>query len=419
MRLSSQCRHQSRDLIVPSTALSGLRLTLGVTGSISCYKAIELASNLAQVGIEVCAVLTESAARFVQPLAFQAVTGKPAYGPEALWSQDAHILHTQLGKESDLLAVVPATAHTLAQLAAGQADNLLLITILAHEGPVLVAPAMDGGMWRNAATQANAKALKDQGVIFVGPEEGHLASGQVGIGRLAEPSQIGREIRALLGEGGNLAGRHVVVTAGGTRESIDSVRHITNRSSGKQGEAIAQAARDRGAKVTLISTMPVEKGTATVLHSVTSAHEMLEAVMEACQEADALVMAAAVADFKPQKVSSQKIKKAAGPLELQFVPNPDILQQVGGKRGQGKGPRVLVGFAAETQDWLENGRAKLLGKNLDFIVINDVSRKDIGFDSDFNAASILHREGRMEELPRMTKFALAECVIDRVASLLK
>ena len=406
-------------MIVPSAVLSGRRLTLGVTGSISCYKAIELASHLTQVGVEVSALLTESASRFVQPLAFQAVTGNPAYGPEALWSQDAHILHTQLGRDTELIAIVPATAHTLAQLAGGQADNLLLITSLAHEGPILVAPAMDGGMWMSTATQANVNVLKRRGVKFVGPEKGHLASGQVGVGRLTEPGHVGREIRALLGEGGTLANRHLVVTAGGTRESIDAVRHIANRSSGKQGEAIAQAARDRGAAVTLISSAPTRKGVATVVRKVDSAVEMQEAVLQACSEADALVMAAAVTDFKPSEVSKQKIKKATGALELQLVFNPDILQTLGSLRAQGTGPQVLVGFAAETQDWIENGLAKLRSKNLDFIVVNDVSRKDIGFESDFNAASILHREGQVEELARMTKFALAEVVVDRVARLLK
>ena len=402
-----------------SAALAGKRLTLGVTGSISCYKAIEVASHLTQVGVEVHAVLTESAIRFVQPLAFQAVTGQPAYGPEALWSQEAHILHTQLGRKSDLLAVVPATAHTLARLAAGQADNLLLITSLANEGPLLVAPAMDGGMWEDAATQANVGTLRKRGVTIVGPVLGRMASGQLGMGRLAEPSHVVGEIRASLGSDGSLAEKHVVVTAGGTREPIDAVRHITNRSSGKQGEALAQAARDQGAKVTFITTQPPAKAVANEVNQVTSAREMQEAVVVACRQADALIMAAAVADFRPREVSVDKIKKATGVPEIELAPNPDILKEVGLQRIHGKGPRVLVGFAAETQNWQVNGRAKMQTKNLDLIVVNDVSRSDIGFESDFNAAWVLHRDGKMEELPRMAKFSLAEVVVERVAKLLK
>ncbi len=405
-------------MIVPSAALSGKRLTLGVTGSIACYKAIEVASQLAQAGVAVRTVLTESATRFVQPLAFQAVTGQPAYGPEELWSQEAHILHTQLGRETDLLAVVPATAHTLAQLAEGQAANLLLITSLAHQGARLVAPAMDGGMWDHAATRANVAVLRERGVTFVGPVRGYLASGQQGMGRLAEPAHVAGVIRALLGQDGLLAGKRVVVTAGGTREPMDAVRHIANRSSGRQGTALAQAARDQGAHVTLITTASPAPATATAVRRVATAQEMHTAVAVACQQADALIMAAAVADFRPDTVAGHKIKKATGVPQIRLVPNPDILQAVGRRRRQGQGPRVVVGFAAETQDWQANGQAKLQSKNLDFIVVNDVSRADIGFGSEFNAAWLLHRDGQVEEWPRMTKFALAERVVERVAALL-
>ncbi len=406
-------------MITASAALTGKRCTLGVTGSIACYKAVEVASRLTQIGVEVRTVLTASATRFVRPLAFQAVTGKPAYGPEALWSQDAHILHTRLGQETDLLAIAPATAHTLAQLAAGQADNLLLVTALAYRGPLLAAPAMDGGMWDHAATQANVAVLRERGVVFVGPVQGHLASGQSGIGRLAEPEQVMGTLRALLGRGGSLADRHVVVTAGGTREPMDAVRHLANRSSGKQGAALAQAARDQGARVTLVTTVPVERATATEVRRVGTAREMQAAVLEACRAADVLVMAAAVADFRPQTASLHKIKKSAGIPQIQLVPNPDILHAVGQQRMQERGPRVVVGFAAETQDWQENGRLKLESKNLDLMVVNDVSRADIGFGSEFNAAWLLHRDGPVEELPRMTKFALAEVVMARVAALLQ
>ncbi len=249
---------------------------------------------------------------------------------------------------------------------------------------------------------------------------GHLASGQSGMGRLAEPTQVVGTLRALLGQHGSLARKHVVVTAGGTREPMDAVRYMTNRSSGRQGAALAQAARDQGAKVTLVTTAPVEPALATKVQRVATAQEMQDAVMAVCSEADALVMAAAVADFRPGEVSVHKIKKSAGlPPPTAWVLNPDILQAVGRRKSQGKGPTVVVGFAAETQRWQKNGQAKLQGKNLDFIVVNDVSRSDIGFGSDFNAAWLLQQDGSVEEWPRMTKFALAERVVDRVATLLQ
>lgn len=404
---------------VPSAALRGRRVTLGVTGSIACYKAIEVASRLTQAGVSVRAVLSESATRFVQPLAFQAVSGQAAFGPEALWSQDAHILHTRLGRETDLLAVVPATAHTLSQLAAGQADSLLLITALAMDSPLLVAPAMDGGMWEDPATQASLKVLRNRGVTVVGPEKGRMASGQVGMGRLAEPAKVEAAIRGLLGRQGDLADRRMTVSAGGTREPIDAVRHIGNRSSGKQGVAIARAARDRGACVTLISAGIGSEDDASQLVRVDTAEQMRQAVLESSADADALIMAAAVADFRPARAAAHKMKKDAGLPQLGLTPCPDILQEVGEMRSEGRGPKVAVGFAAETEDWQRNGRIKLDRKNLDMVVVNDVGRDDIGFESEFNEVWLLHRHGRVESLPRSAKYTLAEEVLDRVSALLR
>lgn len=405
-------------MIVASSALAGKCAVLGVTGSIACYKAVEVASHLTQLGVQVYTVLTASAARFIQPLAFQAVTGQPAYDAAALWGQQAHILHTQLAGTADVLAVVPATAHAMAQLAGGHADSLLLVTALAATCPLLLAPAMDGGMWTHPATQANAACLEDRGAHFIGPETGHLASGQVGPGRLAAPDAIVTRIRALLGRDGSLANTRMVITCGGTREPLDPVRHLGNRSSGKQGLALVQAARDRGAAVTLISTVPCAEHAADEVIRVQTAREMQQAVETHGQGADVLIMAAAVADFRPESRVRHKIKKAGHLSSIPLVPNPDILQHLSERRHTGQVPRLLVGFAAETEDLHRNARHKMERKNLDLIVVNDVSRSDIGFGADCNAASMLDRDGGREEIPRMSKFALAERVLDRVAGML-
>lgn len=405
-------------MIVPSTALRGKQLVLGVTGSIACYKAIAVASHLTQLGVIVHTVLTDNAARFVTPLAFQAVTGQPAYAGAALWGQEAHILHTRLARQAELLAIAPATAHTLARLAQGQADNLLLVTALASGRPLLLAPAMDGGMWEHPATQANVSVLRRRGAVLLGPDDGRLASGQTGPGRLAAPEAIVGRIRALLGQAGSLTQAKVVVTAGGTREPLDAVRHIANRSSGKQGAALAQAARDRGADVTLVSTVPVAPETGNATLRVDTAREMREAVRVACRQADVLIMAAAVADFRPAAAHARKLKKADGPPALSLAPNPDILHEISAGSVRDGRPRVVVGFAAETHDGPIHARQKLRAKNLDLVVVNDVGRSDIGFGSEHNAAHILDRQGGIEELPRMPKFALAERILERVARLL-
>lgn len=406
-------------MTVPSAALKGQRLVLGVTGSISCYKAIEVASQLTQLGVQVDAVLTESALRFVQPLAFQAVTGRTAYGPDALWGQDAHILHTRLAWEADALAIVPATAHVMAQLAGGQAGGLLLVTALAAECPLLLAPAMDGGMWDHPATQANVKVLRERGGHLIGPKAGRLASGSVGMGRLAEPDEIVTRLRAVLGRGNALAGVSIVITAGGTREPMDPVRHLANRSSGKQGLALAQAAQDRGAEVTLITAAPCGDHAAQRVVRVNTAREMQEAVNRAWQQAQVLVMAAAVADFRPAAPAAHKLKKDGGLGEISLAPNPDILAELPSMPSRPDRRRLKVGFAAETRDLRSNARGKLRRKGLDMIIVNDVGQGGIGFASDFNAADILDAQGGVASLPRQTKFALSEAIMDRIAEMLR
>ncbi|NJN83172.1 MAG: bifunctional phosphopantothenoylcysteine decarboxylase/phosphopantothenate--cysteine ligase CoaBC [Caldilineaceae bacterium] len=401
------------------TPFTGKRIVLGVTGSIASYKAADLASKLAQAGATVDVILTASATRFVSPLTFQSLTGRRAYADADLWGADAHVLHIGLARAADLLVIAPVTANTLAKLANGLADNLLTVTALAAECPLVLAPAMDAGMFDHPTTRANLKLLLGRGATLIGPEEGHLASGLVARGRMSEPATILGRLRHLLAVNGPLHGRKVVVTAGGTREPVDPVRYLTNRSSGKQGYALAQAALDAGAKVVLISTaegLPTPAGAR--LSPVETALEMLEAVLVECQDADALLMAAAVADFRPAAAASQKIKKLGGVPQLDLAPNPDILAALAeARRGSGI-PHVVVGFAAETQDLLENAQSKLERKALDLIVANDVAARDAGFAVDTNRVTLLSSTGPAETLPLMSKAEVAGRVVERVVELL-
>lgn len=402
-----------------SRPLQDKRIVLGVSGSIAAYKAADLASKLAQAGAQVDTILTRAATQFITPLTFQSVTGRRAYTDDDLWGSEAHVLHIGLGHAADLLVVAPATAHTLAKLAQGLGDDLLGVTALAATCPVLVAPAMDAGMYAHPATQANISALQDRGVTFVGPEAGHLASGLVGPGRLSEPLEILGQIRYLLTRGGPLAGRTVVVTAGGTREPVDPVRYITNRSSGKQGYALAQAALDVGADVILISTVDSLPLPAGAQHrQVETAQEMADAVLAAVSDADILVMAAAVADFRPAQATEHKIKKESGVPTLELAANPDILMAVADQRREQGRPKVVVGFAAETDDLLQNAQSKLERKGLSFIVANDVSAEDAGFAVDTNRVVLIGVDGWSETLPLMSKTGVAEKVIERVIRVL-
>ncbi len=405
-------------IVEPVSVLRGKRILLGVTGGIAVYKVCTLASHLTQMGAEVDVVMTEAATRFVSPLTFEALTGRPAYTD--MWRTGGqglptHIAHVGLAHAADLLVIAPATANTMAKLAHGLADNLLSTLALAATCPVLLAPAMDAGMWSHPATQANVAALRARGVYFAGPVRGRMASGLEGEGRMMEPEEILGHIRRVLGRTGPLAGVRVVVTAGPTREYLDPVRFISNPSSGKQGFALAQAALDRGAEVTLITgpvSLPTPVGARRV--DVTTVQEMLDAVLEATADADVLLMAAAVGDYRPASVSPHKIKKTAD-LTIRLERTPDILAAVAERRRTTGRPRVVVGFAAESQDLLENARAKLEAKGLDLIAANDITATDAGFAVETNRVVLLDRDGGMEELPLMRKAAVAEAILDRVA----
>jgi phosphopantothenoylcysteine decarboxylase/phosphopantothenate--cysteine ligase len=397
---------------------SGKQIILGVTGSIAAYKAADLASKLTQAGAQVDVILTESAQKFVTPLTFQSVTGRRAYMDSDLWGNEAHVLHVGLGKNTNLLLIAPCTADTIAKLAYGIADNLLTVTALAATCPVVIAPAMDGGMFDAPATQENISTLKRRGVTIIGPAEGHLASGLSGKGRLLEPSEILGHTRMVLGRKGKLAGKKVVVTAGGTQEALDPVRMITNHSSGKQGYAIAQAALDAGAQVCLITT-PVNL-TAPIGASVIkvkSAQEMLDAVMS--QKADALIMAAAAADFRPKNVAKDKMKKRDGIPQIELEAAPDILKTVYNSGSGTKRFQVTVGFAAESKNLLENADEKLKSKGLDFIAANDISAKDAGFEVETNRVTLLFANGATEALPLMSKMEVAEKIIEHTSTLLE
>jgi phosphopantothenoylcysteine decarboxylase/phosphopantothenate--cysteine ligase len=402
-----------------SNPISGKNILLGVTGSIACYKAVEVASRLAQAGGQVDVILTQAATQFITPLTFQSVTGRRAYVDADLWGSEGHVLHINLAHHADLLAITPVSANTIAKLAGGLADNLLCITALAAKCPLLLAPAMDGGMYANPVTQENLEKLRQRGVRIVGPVEGHLASGMVGIGRMEEPLELVGQIRLILGQEGILKGRKILVTAGGTQEALDPVRVIMNRSSGKQGFALAQAALDLGAQVTLISgptALVAPVGVRRV--DVGSAEEMLSAVMAALPEADALLMAAAVADFKPAEASDTKIKKESGAPSLALVNTPDILASVAEYKSRTGVPQVTVGFAAESQQLIENARRKLNSKKLNLIVANDITAGDAGFAVDDNRVTLFGADGKTEPLPLMSKEKVADIVLEHVAELL-
>ncbi len=401
------------------------RIVLGVTGSIAAYKAVDLASKLTQAGAEVDVIMTEAAQRFLTPLTFQAVTGRSV--STSLWDAGGdglptHIAHVGLAEAADLLAIIPATADVMSDMVTGKANDLLRVTAVAARCPVLVAPAMDGGMYGHPATQANVETLRRRGVVVLDPDVGRFASGLTGKGRLPGTDRLLGEMRRILGRGGELAGRKVVVTAGGTREALDPVRFITNHSSGKQGRAVAQAAIDAGADVTLISAardLPPVVGAREI--TIDSAQQMLAAVLAEVQTADVLIMSAAISDYRPAQAAEQKIKKPDDPtlgMTLDLARNPDILMEVKEQRSGRPFPRVVVGFAAESQDLLANATKKLGRKGLDLIVANDITASDAGFRSDTNRVIILDRHESQQEIQLSSKTAIAEIIISRVAGLL-
>ena len=392
--------------------LANKTIVLGITGGIAAYKAADIASKLTQAGARVEAVMTESATRFIAPLTLRNLTGRQVvtdmFDPDSEWSVE----HVALAEAADVVVIAPATANTIARLAAGIADDMLTCTVLATKAPVILAPSMNDNMLKNAITQKNLGRLKKRGFIFVSPEYGRLASGKKGTGRLADTETIISTVKLVLGEGKDLAGKRIVVTAGGTQESIDPVRHIGNRSSGKMGYAIAEAARDRGATVSLIASpasLPDPIGM-DVVH-VETAVQMKKAVDKAVTKTDVLIMAAAVADYQPKTAAKSKIKKETPGLTLELVKTPDILAKA-------KGNFLRVGFAAESENLAANAKKKLQKKNLDLIVANDITDPDCTFGSDNNKVTLIGKTGKAENLPMMSKREVANKVLDRVVGLM-
>ncbi len=396
-----------------SSPVAGRRVLLGVTGGIAAYKACVLARLLTGAGATVQVVMTRSATRFVSADTFAALSGRPAYAE--LWDEPGSVLHVRLAHEADVAVVAPATANLIAKLASGLADDLLTSTLLEATCPLVLAPAMHTGMWEHPATRSNVSALGERGAVLVGPATGPLAAGDEGTGRMSEPEEILAVVEDVVARGRDLAGRRIVVTAGPTWEPIDAVRFVGNRSTGKMGFAVAREARARGADVTLIVGPGTEEPPPDLRTTrVSTAEEMRSAALEAADGADAVVMAAAVADFRPKQVVAGKTKKEGGPPYLELVPTPDILAEL----GRAKGARALIGFAAETGDLEAGGRAKLRSKGLDLVVVNEVGRSGTGFGSDTNHAAILSALGDDEPFRDWTKQELAAAILDRVAKLL-
>ncbi len=396
--------------------LNGKRILLGVTGSIAAYKAVELTRELVRKGAEVQVVMTEAATRFVAHLTFETLSRQPVLLDMFTLAYGSQIGHIEATARADVFVIAPTTAHTIARLAHGLADDFLSNIYLASRCPVLLAPAMDTDMYQHAAVQENLSRLRDRGVHIVGPVSGELASGLSGPGRLVEPPEIVEAIERLLAVTQDLAGEVVLVTAGPTREPLDPVRYLSNRSSGKMGYAIAEAAAARGARVILVSgptALTPPRDAEVIL--VETAQEMHDAVLTSLDAATTVIKAAAVADYRPKQVAGRKIKKDETVPEVTLEPTPDILAEVGKRKGR----RILVGFAAETEDLVVNARKKLQRKNLDLMVANDVSQPGAGFDSETNVVKILDANGRVEELPLQTKRSVADKILDRVVELLK
>jgi phosphopantothenoylcysteine decarboxylase/phosphopantothenate--cysteine ligase len=392
----------------PRDALRGHVVVLGVTGGIAAYKAVDVCRQLVDAGAHVAPVLTADAQRFVGALTFSALASEPARSQ--LFDGPEPIPHTRLGRRADLIVVAPATATLLAKYAAGIADDLLTATLLATRAPVLVAPAMHTEMWEHPAVRANLAVLTGRGVHVVGPDTGRLAGGDEGPGRLAAPDAIVRDAAAILAAGRDLTGVSMLVTAGGTREAIDPVRFVGNRSSGKMGHAIADAASRRGAQVTLVTTTTRPTAPGVEVVPVETADEMADAVFGRFDDLDVVVMAAAVADFRPKAPETEKLKKHDGVPELLLEPTPDILAMLGRRKRH----QILVGFAAETGRVQEHAAEKLAAKHLDLVVGNDVSAPDAGFEVDTNRATLVNSDGTIEELPLLPKAALATTILDRV-----
>jgi phosphopantothenoylcysteine decarboxylase/phosphopantothenate--cysteine ligase len=393
--------------------LKGKKIVLGVTGGIAAYKAAELVRELVRSGAEVFVVMTRGAQEFVTPLTLQTLSGNKVATELFSLVEESEIGHISLADRADILVIVPATANIIGKIAGGIADDLLSTVVMATQAPVLLAPAMNVHMWENSITQENIQKLRARGYHFIDPEAGELACGYEGKGRLAELPAIVEEVQTLLSRK-DYSGKTLLVTAGPTEEPVDPVRFLSNRSSGKMGFAVSRAARRRGAQVTLVSGPTALTPPPHVRFiPVRTAAQMREAVLQNLQAASILVMAAAVSDFRPLEIREEKIKKSKANLNLPLEINPDILYEA----GQQKGTRLLIGFAAETHDLLQNAQQKLAEKNLDLIVVNDVSLPGAGFAVDTNIVKLIDRRGNIEELPLMGKEEVADLILDRVVKL--
>ena len=395
--------------------LTGRHIVLGVTGGIAAYKSAELVSRLRHMGADVHVIMTRNATEFVSPLTFQTLSANQVVTDTFAAPEYWNVEHVALAKLAEVFVIAPATANIIAKMAAGIADDMLSTTVLATKAPVLIAPAMNTGMWTAAATRANIRILRERGVQLTGPESGRLACGDEGAGRMSEPEEIVRAVCGLLNPKRDLDGKKVLVTAGATRERIDPVRFISNDSSGKMGFALAEAARDRGADVTAVYgsvSATVPEGIRTI--RIESALEMYDVMMRECPGQDIVIQAAAVCDYRVEAKQDTKIKKAAGqPLVLTMTENPDIAKAVGEQKKKGQ---TLVGFAAETDHVQKNAALKLKSKKLDMIVANDVTKPGAGFNTDTNIAALITKVGT-EELPLMSKRELAEVILDRIIAL--
>lgn len=391
-------------------SVHGRRIVLGVSGGIAAYKSVEICRRLVDAGAYVSTILTEDAHRFIGPVTLSALSSEPVH--TSLWNDESPIPHTRLGQTADLIVVAPATARVLSAYATGFSQDLLVATLIATRAQVIVCPAMHTEMWEHPSVQDNIALLKSRGVIVVEPQSGRLAGGDVGTGRLADTDTIISAITtALSGRTRDMAGLSVVVSAGGTREPIDAVRVLANRSSGKQGYAIAEQAVARGASVTLVTTVdtPVPHGVTRV--DVETAQQMHDAMTALAPTADVVVMSAAVADFRPVAPVEGKIKKDGGTPQIVLEPTPDILAALGASKPS---RQTLVGFAAETSQLVENARGKLARKNLDLIVANDVSAEGVGFSHNTNAVTIIGADGSLQEVPLASKHTVAMAVLDSV-----
>ena len=391
--------------------LSNKNIILAITGSIAAYKAAEIASQLTQAGSKVNVIMTKEAIKFISPVTFRALTGNPVVTEMFDLASEFSIEHVSLAKSADIVVIAPATANIIAKLAAGIADDILCCTVLATKAPVLIAPAMETNMYNNPITQDNLSKLEARNFVIVGPATGWLASRKEGTGRLADINDILGSIGQVLGKGGDLNGRYIVVTAGGTQEPIDPVRYISNRSSGKMGYALAEAARDRGARVSLITApTSIPKPAGVGIIKVNTAQEMQQSVENVTPQADALVMVAAVADYRPKSIIKEKIKKGDTKFTIAMECTPDII-------GIASGTFIKIGFAAESSNLVENAKQKLKQKGLDFIVANDITASDSGFGTDSNRVTIIDREGGVDSLPLMPKREVADRILERVVKL--